>query len=129
MHGVLAVAPTMVGGTYFGLEADVMGTVWAYAGDNADEALDDLEAAIEVASRPDASFMARWLMQHRTTGAVYLVAGLWGDVSPDGEGKVEARRRVDRLRIYLMAAGEWDGDSGYGIDDIDAIRVAYQALV
>ncbi len=106
-----------------------MGTVWTYAGDKADEALDDLESTIEIASRPEVTFMARWLMQHRTTGAVYLVAGLWGDDSPDGDGKAEARRRVNRLRIYLIAAGEWDGDSGYGINDIDAIRVAYQALV
>lgn len=106
-----------------------MGTVWTYAGDKADEALDDLEVAIEAGNRPDATFMARWLMQHRTTQAVYLVAGLWGDVSPDGDGKIEARRRVDRLRVYVIAAGEWDGDSGYGIDDIDAIRVAYKALV
>ncbi len=106
-----------------------METVWTCAGEKADEALDDLETAIDMASRPEATFMARWLMQHRTTGAVYLVAGLWADHSPDGDGKTEARRRVDRLRVYLMAAGEWDGNSGYGIDDIDAIRVAYQALV
>jgi hypothetical protein len=69
--------------------------------------------------------MARWLMHHRATRAVYLVAGLWGDDSPVADGQVEARRRVARLRIYLMAAGEWDGNSGYGIDDIDAIREAY----
>ena len=108
---------------------NAMGTVWTYAGDKADEALEATERAVMVGTRPDATFLARWLMHHRTTRAVYLVAGLWGDVSPDGDGRVEARRRVDRLRIYLIAAGEWDGDSGYGIDDIDAIRVAYQALV
>lgn len=106
-----------------------METVWTHAGDKADQALDALKTAIEAGQRPGATFMALWLMQHRTTRATLMIAGLWADDGPGSDGKIEARRRVDRLRICLIAAGEWDGDSGYGIDDIDAIRETYKALV
>ncbi len=106
-----------------------METVWTHAGDKADQALDELETAIEAGQRPGATFMALWLMQHRATRATLMIAGLWADDGPGSDGKIEARRRVDRLRVYLIAAGEWDGNSGFGIEDIDAIRVAYKAVV